>query len=182
VAQKLLEPRIDVAVGFVRLPEDRAASDRVTARSGIPHESPQFMLFGQGSPRGHLDEFAITPDRLGPLLSAELPAEVGPAVKNDAVVTLEPYRNLLSAFVSGTLPEERFQWAYLDRLEKEAAWRDDATFDRVNSLFENPWGRDLRAARLIAVEFQGQLAGTREPLKARAVRVLEQLSEPGEPG
>ena len=30
VAQQALEPRVDVAVGFVRLPEDRPASDRVT--------------------------------------------------------------------------------------------------------------------------------------------------------
>jgi len=182
VAQKMLEPRVDVAVGFIRLPEDRGASDQVTARSGIPHKSPQFILFLQGSARGHLDELAIEPAQLGPLLGSELPAEIGAPVKNDAVVTLEPYRTLLSAFVNGTLPEERFQWAYLDRLEKDAAWRDDATFEHVDGLFENPWGRDLRAARLVAVEFQGQLAGTREPLKERARRLLRRLSETGEAG
>ena len=81
------------------------------------------------------------------------------------MVTLEPYRTLLS-IRAGHWPEERFQWGYLDRLAKEALWRDDETFALLNSLFENAWGRDVRAARLVAVEFQGQLAGRLEPLKA----------------
>ena len=92
------------------------------------------------------------------------------------MVTLEPYRALLSQFLHGHLPEERFQWGYLDRLAKEALWRDDETFALLNSLFENEWGRDVKAARLVAVEFQGQLAGRLEPLKTRAARMLERLS------
>ena len=47
----------------------------------------------------------------------------------------------------------------------------------MNGLFENQWGRDVKAARLVAVEFQGQLAGRLEPLKARAARLLERLSK-----
>jgi hypothetical protein len=111
-----------------------------------------------------------------PLLHGALPVAVGPAVRNEAVVTLEPYRALLSRFLQGELPEERFQWGYLDRLAREAPWRDDETFALLNSLFENEWGRDVRAARLVAVEFQGQLAGRLEPLKARAARLLELMS------
>jgi len=176
-AQNALEPRPDVAVGFIRLPEDRNASDRVSARSGVVHRSPQLMLFHEGEAVAHLDEFAITLDRLAPLLLEHLPAEVGPRVLNDAVVTLERYRALLVDYVNGHLPEERFQWAYLDRLEKEALWRDDETFDLLDSLFENKWGREMKAARVVAVEFQGQLAGRLEPLKARAARMLERLSK-----
>jgi hypothetical protein len=177
VAQNALEPRTDLAVGFIRLPEDRAASDRVSGRSGIAHRSPQFVLFHDGDACFHLDEFAISPDRLVPLLREHLPADVGPRVRNEAVVTLERYRALVAEYVDGHLPEERFQWAYLDRLEKEAVWRDDETFDVLNSLFENPWGRDMKAARLVALEFQGQLAGRLEPLKARAARLLELLRD-----
>ena len=176
VTQQVLEPRVDVGVGFIRLPEDRPASDRVTALSGIVHRSPQFILFHEGTARGHLNEFAIVPDQLVPLLREQLPIEMGPPVRNEAVVTLEPYRALLSEFLQDRLPEERFQWGYLDRLAKEALWRDDETFALLNSLFENKWGRDVRAARLVAVEFQGQLAGRLEPLKARAARMLERLS------
>lgn len=176
VAQQVLEPRVDVAVGFICLPEDRAASDCVTALSGIAHRSPQLILFHEATPRGHLDEFAIVPGQLVPLLRDQLPVEVGPPVRNEAVVTLEPYRALLSAFLQGRLPEERFQWGYLDRLAKEAPWRDDETFALLNSLFENQWGRDVSPARLVAVEFQGQLAGRLEPLNARAARLLERLT------
>jgi hypothetical protein len=176
VAQKALEPRVDVPVGFIRLPEDRPASDRITALTDIPHLSPQLMLLENGRARFHLDEFAIVPDRLVPLLREHLPSEVGPPVRNEAVVTLEPYRRLLSEFIGGTLPEERFQWSYLERLQKEAVWRDDETFELLNSLFENEQGRDVRAARLVAVEFQAQLAGRLEPLKSRAARLLECLT------
>ena len=175
VAQNELEPRVDVAVGFIRLPEDRAASDRVSALTGVVHRSPQIFLFQNAQALFHLEEFAIA-DRLVPLLRSRLPIEVGPPVRNEAVVTLEPYRILLSQFLQGQMPEERFQWGYLDRLAKEALWRDDETFALLNSLFENEWGRDVRAARLVAVEFQGQLAGRLKPLKTRAARLLERLS------
>ncbi len=176
VAQTVLEPRVDVAVGFIRLPEGRAASDRVTARTSIVHCSPQLLLFRGADAVFHLDEYAIVPDQLVPLLHGALPAEMGPPVRNEAVVTLEPYRALLSQFLRGDLPEERFQWRYLDRLAKDALWRDDETFALLNSLFENEWGRDVKAARLVAVEFQGQLAGRLEPLSTRAARLLEQMS------
>src|SRR6476620_10981326 len=123
VVQDALEPRADVAVGFVRLPEDRAASDRVSALAGVVHRSPQLVLFQDGHALSHLDEFAIVPDQLVPVLRMQLPADVGPPVRNEAVVTLEPYRVLLSQFLQGQLPEERFQWGYLERLAKEALWR-----------------------------------------------------------
>ena len=175
VAQRLLEPRVDVAVGFIRLPENRAASDRVSALTGVAHRSPQLFLFRSAHALFHLDEAEIVPDRLVPLLREHLAVEVGPPVRNEAVVTLEPYRVLLSQYLQGTLPEERFQWGYLDRLAKEALWRDDETFALLNSLFENEWGRDVRPARLVAVEFQGLLAGRLEPLRERAARMLERL-------
>lgn len=177
VAQHALEPRADVAVGFIRLPESRGASDRVTAITGVVHRSPQLFLFQHTRALFHLDEFAIGPDRLVPLLQEHLPGQIGPVVRNDAVVTLEPYRRLLSRFVHGELPEERFQWGYLERLAKEALWRDDEDFALLDGLFENAWGRDVRAARLISVEFQGQLDGRLEPLAARAARLLERLGD-----
>ena len=70
VTQKVMEPRGDVAVGFIRLPEDRPASDRVTTIAGVEHRSPQLLLFRRAQVRFHLDEFAIVPDRLVPLLDA----------------------------------------------------------------------------------------------------------------
>jgi bacillithiol system protein YtxJ len=177
VAQRALEARPDVAVGFIRLPEDRSASDHVADRAGVAHRSPQFILFQDRAVRFELEELAITPDQLAPRLLEHLPREVGQRVRNEAVVTLAPYRNLLSELVEGRLPEERFQWAFLDRLKHDAEWRDDATFELLNTLFENPQGRHVVPARLVATEFQEQLAGRRQPLKARAERLLTRLAD-----
>lgn len=176
VAQDALEPRCDVAMGLIRLPDDRAASERVAARSNIVHRSPQLVLFNRTAAAFHLDELAITPYQLAPLLTSHLPAKVGPRVWNEAVITLEPYRALLSKYLDGRLSEERFEWAYLDLLRLDAVWRDDETFDLLNGLFENPAGRDFRAASLIALEFQGQLSGRHEPLKIRAARMIARLA------
>jgi hypothetical protein len=175
-AQHVLEGRDDVAVGFIVLPGDRPASERVSARTAITHHSPQIILFERGHSRVHLDEFDITQDRLAAALSSHLPAQSGLRVVNEDVVSLSPYLELLTSFVSGTLRQERFEWAYLERLQREAGWRDDATFEVLNALFENPDGRDVRPARIIAREFKGQLAGELLPLSVRARRHLNRLT------
>jgi len=177
LVQKALEPRVDVAVGLIQIPAGRPASDHVAARTGIAHRSPQCILFHEGLAVGHLDERAIQPESLGALLQAHLPSRIGPRVANPQVVSLDSYRKLLADFVSGALPEERFQWAYLERLEKEAAWRDDETFARLASLFDYPWERQFTPARVVAHEFQGHIAGRLEPLRDRARRLLAQISE-----
>jgi len=186
VAQRALEPRVDVPVGLIVLPHDRPASDRVAAKTGITHRSPQLILLRAGEPTFHLDESQIAPDRIGPLLGEHLPARTGPRVVNEDVVTVAPFASLLTAFVQGELPEERFTWAYLERLAREASWRDDESFGVLNGLFDNPDGRDLRPARAIAREFQGRLTGEREPLEGRARRLLETLEtferDPGDAG
>lgn len=175
VAQKALEPRVDVAVGLIQIPAGRLASDHAAARAGIAHRSPQFILFHRGTAVAHLDEKAIQPEPLAALLAEHLPAAVGPRVTNPQVVSLEGYRRLLADYVAGTLPEERFQWAYLERLAKEATWRDEASFGLLTSLFDYPWDQGLKPARVVAHEFQGRMTGRLEPLRDRAARLLERL-------
>lgn len=182
MVQQAFEPRLDVAVGLIQIPAGRAASDHVAARTGIAHKSPQCILFHRGRAVAHLDDREIQPEALRVLKETHLPASVGPRVVNPRVVSLDAYRSLLTSFVDGSLPEERFTWAYLERLEKESAWRDDATFARLDGLFENPWGREVSPARLVAHEFQAQLAGRLEPLKVRAARLLETLTRAGGDG
>lgn len=173
--QKALKPRSDLAVGLIRIPEDRAASNRVEERSGIKHQSPQFILFRDGKPAFDLDNRKINPDNLEPLLAEWLPIHLGKPVKNPAVVGLNGYIGLLERFVAGSLAEERFQWGYLDLLKKEAGWRSDPDFELLNGLFENPDGRGFQPAKLVALEFQAQLAGRTKPLLERARVMLERL-------
>jgi len=182
MVQQAFEPRVDVAVGLIQIPAGRPASDHVAARTGIVHKSPQFILFHRGQAVAHLDDRAIQPEALRVLKEEHLPAAIGPRVANRRVVSLDAYRTLLTSFVDGALPEERFTWAYLERLAKEAAWRDDASFAALDQLFENPWGRDVQSARLVAHEFQAQLAGRLEPLKVRAARMLDALNRAGAAG
>jgi len=60
--QKYLEPRPDVAVGIIRIPEDRPASSYVETRTGVKHQSPQFIFFRQARPLFDLDNWKINPD------------------------------------------------------------------------------------------------------------------------
>lgn len=174
VTQRTLETRSHIAVGFIVLPADREASDRVSERAAIVHRSPQVILFVNGHASVHFDEFDIVAASLTAALDAGLPAS-GLRVVNDQVVSVAPYVNLLDAFVTGSLAQERFEWSYLERLAREAAWRDDESFAALDALFDNPDGRDVKPARIIAREFQSQLTGSRERLAARALRHLERL-------
>ena len=116
------------------------------------------------------------PDQLVPLLHGALPPRWDLPFATKLWSRSSRIGRCCRSSFNGDLPEERFQWGYLDRLAKDALWRDDETFALLNSLFENEWGRDVKAARLVAVEFQGQLAGRLEPLSTRAARLLEQMS------
>jgi bacillithiol system protein YtxJ len=173
--QKYLEPRPDVAIGIIRIPEDRLASHHVEARTGIKHQSPQFILFRQARPLFDLDNWKINPEHLEPLLRESLPVHIGKPVRNPAVVGLEAYLDLLDRYIAGALSEERFQWGYLDRLKKEAEWRSGPDFELLNSLFPNPDGRAFTPGKVVALEFQANLAGQAEPLLERARRLRAQV-------
>ncbi len=175
--QKYLEPRPDVAIGIIRIPEDRPASNHVEARTGIQHQSPQLILFRQARPLFDLDNWKINPDHLEPLLLQSLPVHIGKPVRNPAVAGLHVYRDLLDRFLRGQLSEERFQWGYLDQLKREAGWRSDQDFDLLNSLFPNPDGRAFTPGKVVALEFQAQLAGKAEPLLERARRLRLRMEE-----
>lgn len=173
--EKYLLPRPDVAVGMIRIPEDRPASDRVEEVSGIKHHSPQFILFNKAKPLFDLDNFKINPDNLEPLLAQHLPSEVGQPVQNPDVVSLKPYCDMLDKFIAGQLSEERFQWGYLDMLKREAGWRSERDFNLLNGLFANPDGREFKPAAVVALEFQAQLAGKSTPLLERAKTLRNQI-------
>jgi len=173
--QKCLEARPDVAVGVIRIPEDRPASNHVVARTGIKHQSPQFIFFRRARPLFDLDNWKINPEYLEPLLQESLPLHIGKPVRNPAVVGLQAYLDLLDRYIAGELSEERFQWGYLDRLKKEADWRSDPDFELLNSLFPNPDGRAFTPARVVALEFQAQLSGQAIPLLERAKALRERI-------
>ena len=58
--QALLEGREDLPLGIIRVVEARPASNRVAERTGIVHESPQFLLFKGGRAVFDRDNWDIT--------------------------------------------------------------------------------------------------------------------------
>lgn len=150
--QKYLDPRPDVAIGIIRIPEDRPASNHLEAGTGIKHQSPQLIHFRQARPLFDLDKLMAAP-----------PVHLGRPVRNPAVVGLGAYLDLLDRYIAGTLSEERFQWGYLGRLQKEADWRSESDFALLNSLFPNPDGRAFTPGKVVALEFQAQISGRAEP-------------------
>jgi len=141
-------------------PRERARDDAL--RSRAPQSTAHPVPWATA--RGHLDESrSFRPAR--PVAARAASCGGGASRSQRSGRHARAYRALLSQFLRGDLPEERFQWGYLDRLAKEALWRDDETFALLDSLFENDRGRDVSPARLVAVEFQGQLAGRLEPLR-----------------
>lgn len=65
--EKALEAQPQIHVGFIRVIENRPASNHVEGLTGIKHESPQFILFVDGKAQFDLDNWDI---QLEPLQEA----------------------------------------------------------------------------------------------------------------
>ena len=65
-----LAPREDLRLGVIRVLEARPASNHVTDRTGITHESPQLILFRDGKPVFDRDNWDITDEAVAEGLEA----------------------------------------------------------------------------------------------------------------
>jgi bacillithiol system protein YtxJ len=68
--QAHLELREDLPLGIIRVVESRPASNRVTERSGITHESPQIILFKDGKAVFDRDNWDITGESVAEALES----------------------------------------------------------------------------------------------------------------
>jgi bacillithiol system protein YtxJ len=66
--EKELGAREDLPLGLIRVIESRPASTHVAQRTGIPHESPQLILFKDGKPVFDRDNWDITAEDIGAAL------------------------------------------------------------------------------------------------------------------
>ncbi len=160
--EEALDPRHEIHVGFIRVIESRPASNLVAEKTGIKHESPQFILFKEGKPVFDVDNWDITPEVLGEALGHHL----GVVAKQEykaASSDIAPYKNLLERFVTGKIPEDEFEATWLETFQMDATPRSKDEFDALNSLFGN-----VDAALL-------QLGGKKPSVKQRASDLLELL-------
>jgi bacillithiol system protein YtxJ len=72
--EPLLEGRGDAAFGLIRVVEARATSDYVATRTGVRHESPQLLVFRDGTMVLHRSHREITAEALAAALGARLAA------------------------------------------------------------------------------------------------------------
>ncbi len=73
VLESLLAPRGDVPLALIRVTEARAASQRVTERTALKHESPQLLLLKDGRLIWACDNWRILRDPVAEALAAHFP-------------------------------------------------------------------------------------------------------------
>ena len=71
--EPLLDDRLDLPVGVIRVVEARPASNRVAELTGIQHESPQFVLFREGRAVFDRDNWDITGEAVADALRDHIP-------------------------------------------------------------------------------------------------------------
>lgn len=70
--QAHLEGREDLPLGIIDVVRSRAASQRVAERTGIPHESPQIVLFRDGRAVFDRDNWDITSESIAEALEGQV--------------------------------------------------------------------------------------------------------------
>lgn len=157
----------ELPVGFIRVVDWRPASNHVAERSGIQHQSPQFILFEQGQPTFEVNNWDITPEALEPVFSARVPRR-----SREANVTgggnLEEYRRLMQDYLDDKLSDWEFQERYVNHFRDDATLRSQQEFELLSRLFGDP------------DTYHGGLHQLGEPqgrgdLKARVSELLRQL-------
>lgn len=127
----------DLPVGFIRVVDWRPASNHVAARTGITHQSPQFILFREGEAQFEVNNWDITPEALEPVFGQHVPersAEGAVATEDNA----EPYRRLMRAYLAGELSEWAFQDQYVTMFRDDASLRSQREFELLSRLFGDP--------------------------------------------
>ena len=157
----------DLPVGFIRVVDWRPASNRVAELTGILHQSPQFILFDQGQPVFDVDNWDITPEELGPVFEAKVPMREG-AVSAAGEGNVEPYRQLMQAYLNGQMPDWEFQERYVNMFRDDASLRSQREFELLSKLFGDPDAYHGGLHQLGEPQSRGDL-------KARVQELLSQL-------
>jgi bacillithiol system protein YtxJ len=134
--EQVMGSRELLPVGFIRVIENRPASNHVAELTNIIHESPQYILFKDGKPVYDVDNWNITPEALetallqhfGPVTQEQMQA-------NLSFVNLDSYAGLLDDYLKDRIDEQHFteQWLYTFR--QDNTLRSTEEFKLLNSLF-----------------------------------------------
>lgn len=146
----------ELPVGFIRVVDWRPASNHVAERTGLVHHSPQLILFREGQPQFEVNNWDITPEALAPVFGAQVPPRSGEGtVATDDNV--EPYRQLMRAYLDGGLSEWAFQDQYVTLFRDDASLRSQREFEALSRLFGDPDAYHGGLHQLGAPEERGDL-------------------------
>jgi monothiol bacilliredoxin len=126
--------RPDIHVGYIRVVENRSASNHVGELTGIVHESPQVILFVEGKPLFDLDNWAITPEGL----KAGFDQHLGAGEGSEGVLEksdMTPYIQLLEGLMTGELEEGHFKMRWLEQFRGDASPRSQDEVELLSSLY-----------------------------------------------
>ncbi|MFO7544564.1 MAG: DUF2847 family protein [Trueperaceae bacterium] len=133
--QEKLDPRDDLMCGVIRVVEARPASNVVEERTGVRHESPQVIMFKDGTPVFDLDNWDITPEALEVGFHS-LPRGGAVAVSaGSSRSELKPYFDVLEQFLSGAIDEQQFEFSYTHMFRGDASLRSGDEVEILNSIF-----------------------------------------------
>jgi len=133
--QEKVDPREDLMVGVIRVVEARPASNLVSEKTGVRHESPQVILFRDGQAVFAVDNWNITPDTLDTGF-AQLPVggeavSAGSGDRSD----LAPYLTVLQQYLSGAIDDRQFEFSYTTMFREDASLRSNQEVEILNSIF-----------------------------------------------
>ncbi len=158
----------NLPMGFIRVVESRPASNHVTELSGITHQSPQFLLFKDGELKFDVDNWNITSHAVAPVFEQYVP--VRQEQSGEVRGNLEPYKQILRAYLNGELGDAMFQSRWVNFFRDDASLRSKSEFETLSRLFGDPDAYHGGLHQLVP-------AAQRSDMKGAAQNLLEQLEQ-----
>jgi bacillithiol system protein YtxJ len=167
--EQVMEPRDALPVGFIKVIDNRPASNHVAEMTAITHESPQFILFKEGKPIFDVDNWDIVPEALeASLLQHFGPVTLEESARSNANGNIEQYIALLEGYIDDHIDEQSFTQEWLETFRMDNTLRSTEEFNLLNSLFG-----DVDLAYHSMLNGEERVSNT---LKMRAETLLQQIS------
>ncbi|MBN4067315.1 thioredoxin family protein [Simkania negevensis] len=180
--EDVLQPYRDLHMGFIRVVESRPASNQITNKTVVKHESPQFILIVDAKVVYDVDNWDITPD----VLQAALTQHIGEASSKEAAVSdqavasdITSYLDLLEQYLTAGMSDAEFEKQWLLTFQMDSTPRSTNEFELLNSLYGDV-DAAIESTVLAGASSKLSLAGGGAPravssLKARATTLYDQL-------
>jgi bacillithiol system protein YtxJ len=151
--------RYDLPVGVIRVVEWRPASNHAAQRSGVVHQSPQFLLFEGGECRFDADNWDITEEALAPAFARYAQESGQQGAAGQLPANLEPYLRLMRSYLEGELDDQGFQDRYVTMFRNDPSLRSREEFELLSRLFGDPDAFHGGLHQLGAPSARGDLRG-----------------------